>query len=705
MFDNFSLETSKILKAAEKEMVELKHPYVGTEHLLLALLKQNKEIKEICKKEGLTYETFKGELISIVGSHPHENKAILYTPLLKRVLNASLMDAKEDGKTTNAKYLLKAIFDEGEGIAMRILISMDVDIDAIYDQIEVKEKKKEKKDLEIIRLGNNLEEEIDLDDKVIGREKEIELMIETLLRKNKNNPLLVGDAGVGKTAIVEELVRRIKKGQVPEKLLNKKIISLELGSLVAGTKYRGEFEEKLTRIIHELEENRDIVVFIDEIHSIVNAGGAEGAINASDILKPYLARGKIKIIGATTTHEYNKYILKDKALSRRFEMIKVLEPNNEETTEILTKVKKSYEKHYNLKIKKENIKDIVKLTNKYIIDKKDPDKSLDILDSVCAHVSLKKFDFKEKDDLYNELVKLEIKKKNYVQKNLFAEATSIQEEIISLQEKQKQIKNKEKMITKEDILEIIGKKCNIPILEDKKTLVETIESHLGKTILGQDKALEKIVLNLKTHFKKEMDKPLCLLLTGNTGVGKTETVKQFAKALKSNLIRLDMSEYNLDISINRLLGASAGYVGYNDEAILNQIKMNPYSVLLIDELEKASPAIINLFLQIMDEGFVTNAMGEKLDFKNSFIFMTSNIKGSKKIGFQEEMLDYSESFSKEFLARFDDIINFKDIDKKIVCQYLKQKNIKDLSIIEHINYEKYGLREVKKAIKKYSIKE
>ena len=366
MFDKYSLEISRIFKDAEEEMLELNHPYVGSEHLLLSLLKNSKVIANIANKNNLTYDNFKKELILVVGSSTKKSKYILYTPLLKRIINLSLEEANEKRIELNAIHLFKALLEEGEGIAIRLLYGMNIDLEKLYDEVKDNVKKNNKK-LEIFNIGKNLMDITNMDEQVIGRDKEISLIIETLIRKNKNNPLLVGDAGVGKTAIVEELVRRIKKCEVPKILQDKKIVMLEMGSLVAGTKYRGEFEEKLTKLIRELENNPEIILFIDEIHTIVNAGGAEGAINASDILKPYLARGKIKVIGATTTGEYNKFILKDKALNRRFELIRVLEPNTNETINILKNVKINYENHYNIKISKENIKDIVYILEQELI--------------------------------------------------------------------------------------------------------------------------------------------------------------------------------------------------------------------------------------------------------------------------------------------------------------------------------------------------
>lgn len=380
MYNNYSFEVIKIFKNAEIIMLELNHAYVGTEHLLLSMLKVSDSINKLMTKYGLTYDDFLSELNEIVGKTKNNPGIVIYTPLLKRVIK-NAQDLAKKNKVT-ATDLLISLLEEGEGIAIRIMLGMHLDLDSLYDELK-KNGKKNKKNLEIYKIGKDLNSEVN-SDLVIGRDKELNEIIETLLRKNKNNPLLIGDAGVGKSAIVEELARRINSDSVPEKLKNKRIVTLEMSSLVAGTKYRGEFEEKLNKVIKELEDNPEIILFIDEIHTISNAGGAEGAINASDILKPYLARGKIKIIGATTTSEYNKFISKDKALRRRFELIKINEPKKDETKEILSKIRPSFEHHYNVKITKENIKEIVDLTDKYILDRFNPDKSIDLLDSICA---------------------------------------------------------------------------------------------------------------------------------------------------------------------------------------------------------------------------------------------------------------------------------------------------------------------------------
>ena len=690
MFDKYSLEISKIFKDAEAEMLELNHPYVGSEHLILSLLKNSKTISSIASKYDLTYDTFKKELILVVGSASKKSKYILYTPLLKRIINLSLEEASEKRVELKDIHLFASLLEIGEGIAIRLLYGMNIDLEKLYDELRNNVKKGNKK-LEIYNIGKNLMDIVDMDEQVIGRDKEISLIIETLIRKNKNNPLLVGDAGVGKTAIVEELARRIKRGNVPKILQDKKIVMLEMGSLVAGTKYRGEFEEKLTRLIKELESNPDIILFIDEIHTIVNAGGAEGAINASDILKPYLARGKIKIIGATTTNEYNRFILKDKALTRRFELIRILEPSILETINILNKVKVSFEKHYNIKITKENIKDIVNLANIYIIDKKNPDKSLDILDSVCAMKEVDSYTLNKINNLKSVQQNIIKEKEEMVKSNDFKKALSLHKEELNISNKINKLNKQSSKITTKDITNLLSRKYNIPILKYDFT---SLEKYLNNKIFAQGTAIKKIITTITNHNN---NLPLSIMLTGSTGVGKTETVKYIAKYLNMPLLKIDMSEFNSEIAVTRLIGASAGYIGYEDGGLFDKIKMEPYTCILIDEIEKASPSVLNLFLQILDEGIITNAKGEAINFKNTYIFATSNVKGNKKIGFMESNTTYNHAFSKELIARFNAIIEYNDITLDDIKAYLEKKNIKDIDIT-NFDYKKQGFRGLDKYI-------
>lgn len=690
MYNNYNLETSRIFKDAEKIMISLNHGYVGTEHLFLSMLKNSEEIRNLLEKYQIEYDSFLEELLLVVNSENCKKVACIYTPLLKKVIKNAEMHAKNSYITP--LMLLESLLEEGEGIAIRILISMGLDIDKLYDEIKQKDKKSNQK-LEIYNIGKEMSKDLS-DDFVVGREKEIDLITETLLRKNKNNPLLIGDAGVGKSAIVEELARRIKKGDVPNALKNKKIISIEMSSLVAGTKYRGEFEEKLNKIIKEVENNPEIILFIDEIHTLSNAGGAEGAINASDILKPYLARGKIKVIGATTTNEYNKFIAKDKALSRRFDLIKINEPSIDETINILSKIKPSFEHHYNIKISEENIRQIVDLTNKYILDRFNPDKSIDLLDSVCAMKEVKSPKEKNIIILKNKLSNIIEAKEKMVKNNNFEEALNYRKQEIELYEKIEKEKNSSNRITNNDIKEVMLRKSNIP---NMKNNWKDLKAYLNNEIIGQEEAINEIIASLKS---KESNLPVSILLTGSTGVGKTKTVKEIATYLKMPLVRLDLSEYNEPVSINRLIGSSAGYVGYDDENIFDRIRMYPNSIVLLDELEKANSNVINLFLQVLDEGFITNAKGEKIDFKNTYIFMTSNAEINNKIGFMKGKSNYQNSFSKEFLGRITCIVNYKNVTEDMVKKYLSKKGIKNSLILKEFDYENQGFRGLDKYIKK-----
>lgn len=705
MFHNFGFEVAELLELAEEERVELRHPYVGSEHLLLAILKQESDVSKKLKMAGLTYPKFRQELIDIMGSSSKVQELVLYTPLLKRILEIALEDATENNNgLVTPRHLLLAMLEEGEGIAIRIMISMNIDMDDLYDSLRKKQTaKKERDNLEIYKIGVVLNDVVSHDEIVVGREKELDSMIETLLRKKKNNPLLVGKAGVGKTALVEEFVRRIIRKEVPESLEDMEVIMLEMGSLVAGTKYRGEFEERLTKLIREIIENKKIILFIDEIHSMVNAGGAEGAINASDILKPYLARGELKCIGATTTEEYYRFIEKDKALNRRFEIIHLEEPTLEQTKEILVKVKKEYENHHRVKITNQNIDDILKLGNDYLFSAQNPDKSLELLDSVCARVKTKKE--KKTSNPEKKLQKLIPKKEQLVREGNFEEALELTKEENRLKNSSPQKKRLTTKIETRDILEVIEQKTGIPLLESPEERLTKMEKHLKDTIIGQDEALNQIISTLRKT--KSNKRPTSFLLLGPTGVGKTETVKQISKALnqKDNLIRLDMSEFSLDTSIHKLIGTPGGYVGYGEPYLFQKLKENPYRIILVDELEKAGSRVWNLFLQILDEGFITDSMGEKIYFDKSIIFMTSNLEQKDCVGFaKRDSKNLEETLSKEFLGRFDAIVSYQKITKEIATEFVKRKSksSKEMDkILQAADYEQFGLRNLSLLLNRY----
>ncbi len=709
MFENYGIRITTIFKKAENYRKKLKHPYVGTEHLLLAILSTENEVSNKLKLYGLTYQSFYDELIKVVGTSNKDTDFVLYTPLLKRIIDLATNDAldNQDGKVTE-KHLFLAMLEEGEGIAIRILVGMGLDLDAIYEEFKISLVQKKKEKLEIYEVGINLNQKISEEDHVIGREEEIEQIIETLLRKNKSNPLLIGKAGVGKTAIVEELVRRIKQGNVPLELANKTVVMVEMGSLVSGTKYRGEFEERLTKIIKEVIEDKNIILFIDEIHTIINAGGAEGAINASDILKPYLARGELKCIGATTIEEYYQTIFKDKALERRFHTILVEEPDEEKTKAILLGIKDSYEQHHHIKISDQNITDIVHLANQYLKQKNNPDKSIELLDMICASKKIKSFRTAKIMNLKKELKEVMKSKEQAIYHDDYEQASLCKEKENKIRAELKQLKTNNLIkIEYQDIIEMIAKNTNIPLLENKKTLYLKVKEDLHQKIIGQEEAINKILNQVWIKLNYE-DKPLSLLLTGPSGVGKTETVKVIANSLfAGNLIRIDMSEYNLDTSVNKLIGVSAGYIGYEDPYLFQKVLEHPYAIILVDEIEKAHPRVLNLFLQILDEGFITDARGEKIDFTHTMIFMTSNIVNKQSVGFINHDIQIdNEHFSKEFLGRFQAIIPYKNFTKETLYNYveenLKNKKVNIDELIAEAHCEMFGLRNLKQLINKYN---
>ena len=602
MISNFNEEAQEILVNAKIEMQELKHPYVGTEHLLLAILNSNTNLNKKLKEYNLTYNSFKKELINIIGKGTKKSEFFLYTPLLKKVLENAIMDSKDNNNgLVTTEHLFQAILELGEGIAIRILIGMDIDIEEIYDNCSIKllNKKGKKETTSILEsIGENLTEKAknNQTDPVIDREEEINQIIEILCRRCKNNPLLIGLAGVGKTAIVEELSRLIIENKVPNNLKGKKIISLDMASAVAGTKYRGEFEERMKKIITEIENDNNIILFIDEIHTIVKAGGAEGAIDASNILKPALARGKIRCIGATTNEEYKKYIEKDTALDRRFQKIEIKEPTLEQTKNILTKIKPIYEQYHNVKISDEIINAIIELSEKYIYNRNRPDKDIDILDEVCSKTSIKKDN--NTSTIENNLELIQKNKKNAIKEKNYEKALSYK---IEENNNNKILQKKAKEVTLLDLAKVVNQKTNIPIYEiikEDTKIINNIKITLSNNIIGQDKVINSLI-DITKRIKLGYKDNSCysLMFTGPTGVGKTKLAETFAKLLvKDNIIKLDMSEYSDSTSITKIIGSSPGYIGYDDNKyILNTIKDKPNSVIILDEIDKCHPKVLNLF--------------------------------------------------------------------------------------------------------------
>lgn len=714
MFNNFTEEARKILIGAKKEMHELKHPYVGSEHLLLSILKTDNIISKKLKEYNLDYKVFKDEIIKIIGVGSNPSAWFLYTPLLKRVLESAVIDSRENnnGEVT-VEHLFSSLLEEGEGVAIRIMLGMNIDLDELYNDFSYKllnTKNTKKKKLLLEELGIDLTKKAMNNelDPVVGRDKEIKRLLEVLSRRTKNNPLLIGEAGVGKTAVVEELSRLIVSGNVPLNLKNKRVIALDMASAVAGTKYRGEFEDRMRKILKEIEDNPDIILFIDEVHTLVGAGGAEGAIDASNIFKPALARNKLRCIGATTISEYKKFIEPDGALERRFQKIMIDVPNKETVKEILNKIKSIYEKYHLVSVDDEILDLIINLSERYIYDRNQPDKAIDVLDEVCAKVSLK-----ESKDLrrYNELNKqlqdiIKLKNKSIID-NKFDEASDYKRKENNLMDEINNLelrfyrKDNIKKVTKEDVANVINMKTKIPvyeILNDDKKIIKNIGRNLKNKIVGQNSAINQVVdiaKRIKLGFRDE-NKCYSMMFCGPSGVGKTELSKLFGDNLvgKNNVIRLDMSEYAESHSISKFIGAPPGYVGYADNRnVLEEIRNKPYSVLILDEIEKAHPNIINLLFQILDEGKIKDSLSKEIRFDNVTIIMTSNLGFNDiNVGFINDnnnivMSKLKENFNVAFINRIDSVITFNKLTKENIIELVKDK----LKVLK----DKYKLKNIK----------
>ena len=736
MFGNFAEDARKVLVNAKREMHELCHPYVSSEHLLLAILKDKNEITDKLKKYNVDYQIFKKEIIKVLGKGKKPSEWFLYTPLLKRILENAIIDAKDNNNgIVTICHLFVSLLEEGEGVAIRILIGMNIDLDELYTDFTYKliNKKNEKK-LLLDELGVDLNKKA-LDgklDPVIGRDFEIRRILEILSRRTKNNPILIGEAGVGKTAIVEELANMIVNDDVPLSLKNKRIISLDMASSVAGTKYRGEFEERMNKILKEIEENDDIVLFIDEIHTLVGAGGAEGAIDASNIFKPALARGKIRCIGATTIAEYKKYIEKDSALERRFQKVVIDEPSKEGVKQILMNLKEIYESYHGVVISEDIINLIIELSSKYIYNRNEPDRSIDILDEVSAMVSLKENKtLKKYRDKTKALKNIIIKKKEAVSLNDFEKASSykkLENELMnSVNDLELNLyKRSKKKVTKMDVANVINMKTGIPvyeILNEKKDIIRQTEKILQKNIIGQDKAIKEVANVAKKIKLGFSENCYSFLFCGPSGVGKTALAIAFGENLvgKKNVIRLDMSEYKEAHSISKIIGSPPGYIGYDDNNnVLEIIRNKPNSVLILDEIEKAHSNIINLFLQVLDEGKLKTSKGNVVRFDNVVIIMTSNVGFlESSVGFNNSLSETTKlnsNFSIPFINRVDNIVEFNELNeanikeivefklKNVVLKYEPRINVKiDKSIFNEIvkltDFKIYGARKVDKIIK------
>ena len=773
----FTESARKVIEYAKNFSIENNYPYIGTEHILYGLIAEGEGLAAvILKKQDLTEEYIEEEILKIDGimnTQVNEDE-VDFTPRAKRIIANSQKEALRMGQNyVGSEHILLSLMREIDSVAVRILIDADIDPQKIFtellkilgdespisdnyhDPANIESKSKNNtptlnqygKDLTELAKQNKL-------DPVIGREKEIERVIEILSRRTKNNPCLIGEPGVGKTAVVEGLAQMIKENNVPEILKNKRVVSLDIASMIAGAKYRGDFEERLKKTLQEIKTASNVILFIDEIHTIVGAGSAEGAMDAANILKPLLSRGEIQVIGATTLNEYRKYIEKDSALERRFQSVIVEEPSIEDTIQILRGLKDKYEAHHNVKITDEAIKEATVLSERYITDRFLPDKAIDLIDEACSKVKIKSLTKPESfKNLEKELDKKSKEKEEAIISQNFEKAAKIRDEEKELKEKiskqdekwKKQENNKEISIGKEEICEVVSNWTKIPVTKLTQTeseKIKNLDKELKKRVIGQDEAIDVLSRAIKRARVglKDINRPIgSFMFLGPTGVGKTELTKALALNMfgsENAMIRLDMSEYMEPHSVSKLIGSPPGYVGYDDGGQLTeQVRRKPYSIILFDEIEKAHPDVFNILLQILDDGRLTDSNGRTVNFKNTVIIMTSNtgarnITETKSIGFinkddgsasyerakAEVMNELKKTFRPEFLNRLDEIIIFNKLGKEAIekiasimlnefADKLKQREITvkiDKSIIEYIVKvgfdDVYGARPLKRAV-------
>ncbi|SHG92362.1 ATP-dependent Clp protease ATP-binding subunit ClpC [Thermosyntropha lipolytica DSM 11003] len=749
MFRRFTQRAKNAVMYAQEEARSLGHPAIGTEHILLGLLREGEGIgAKALTSLGVDLEKVRQEIIKIIGQRggaetPDGDLPI--TPRAKKVFNLAFDEARLQGVNyVGTEHLLLALLREEEGVAGQVLVAMGIRLDEVREQVmqllggeaglnvgnppvyhepvvnqinpqSIKRKAKSKtptldtfgRDLTQDALEGRL-------DPVIGREKEIERVIQILSRRTKNNPVLIGDPGVGKTAIVEGLAQRIVENKVPEILSDKRVVALDLSAMIAGTKYRGEFEDRLTKIVNEIKSAGDVIVFIDELHTIVGAGAAEGAIDAANILKPSLARGEFQCIGATTLNEYRKHIEKDAALERRFQPVLVDEPTIEESIEILKGLRDRYEAHHGVKISDEAIEAAVKLSARYITDRFLPDKAIDLIDEGASKLRLANYvlpdDLKEKEAKLEEIIKEKeeaINAQEYEKAaQLRDEEQKLRDEIENRRKEWVNERNKElRTLTAEDVAKIVADWTGIPVnklAEEESERLVKLEEVLHKRVVGQDeavKAVARAVRRARAGLKNPKRPIGSFIFLGPTGVGKTELARALAEAMfgsEDALIRLDMSEYMEKHAVSRMIGAPPGYVGYEEGGQLTEkVRRKPYSVVLLDEIEKAHPEVFNILLQILEDGRLTDGQGRTVDFRNTIIIMTSNvgaesIRNAKKVGFSKDgdekenynkmkervMEQLKQTFRPEFLNRIDEIIVFQSLSEE------QLKNIIDLLLKE-----------------------
>jgi len=781
MFDRFTERARKVIILAKEEAKRFNHDYIGTEHILLGLIKEGESVAAaVLQNLGLSLDTIRLEVEKLVQFGPSTivSGDIPFTPKAKKVIELAMDEARRLGHNyIGTEHLLLGLIKEGEGVASHVLMNLGLNLNKVRSEVikllgastpqsptasggggggsGAKQRTKTPaldsfgRDLSRLARDGKL-------DPVIGRENEIERVVQILARRTKNNPVLLGEAGVGKTAIVEGLAQRIVAGSVPEILIEKRMVVLDLALMVAGTKYRGQFEERIKAVMDEIRRSEDVIIFIDELHTLVGAGGAEGAIDASNILKPSLSRGEIQCIGATTLDEYRKYIEKDAALARRFQTINVDPPTVDQTIEILKGLRDKYEAHHRVKILDEALEAAAKLSDRYITGRFLPDKAIDLIDEAASRarlsVTMLPTDLKKME---TQIEQLRMEKESSIKAQDFEKAAKLRdderkakEELVRLKKNWKESKSEiEIQVTAEDIGVIVAKWTGIPLLrieEKESARLLKMEEEIHKRVVGQEEAIRAIAHAVRRSRSglRNPRRPIgSFIFLGPTGVGKTLLARALAEFMfgdQDALIQLDMSEYGEKFNVSRLIGSPPGYVGYEEGGQLTEkVRRRPYSVVLFDEIEKAHPDIFNILLQVMEDGHLTDSFGRKVDFRNAILIMTSNVgadmvrkQGSLGFSTKSDVMDYENLrtklldevkrvFRPEFLNRVDDLIVFHpllredlckiiEIELKEVKERLKDKKI-DLDLTpEAVSFliEKgfdpvFGARPLKRTIQKY----
>ncbi|SEO77232.1 ATP-dependent Clp protease ATP-binding subunit ClpC [Amphibacillus marinus] len=719
MFGRFTERAQKVLALSQEEAIRLGHNNIGTEHILLGLVSEGEGIAaKALSSLGLETKKIQEEVEALIGVGKKSSQTIHYTPRAKKVIELSMDEARKLGHTyVGTEHILLGLIREGEGVAARVLNNLDVSLNRARQQVlqllgsnETVRKGQGRqtqnspastptldslaRDLTVIAKEGNI-------DPVIGRGKEIERVIQVLSRRTKNNPVLIGEPGVGKTAVAEGLAQQIVDNEVPETLRDKRVMTLDMGTVVAGTKYRGEFEDRLKKVMEEIRHAGNVILFIDELHTLIGAGGAEGAIDASNILKPSLARGELQCIGATTLDEYRKYIEKDAALERRFQPIQVDEPTVEQSIQILKGLRDRYEAHHRVTITDEAIDAAVQLSNRYITDRFLPDKAIDLIDEAASKVRLRSYTAPPNlKELENNLTEIKKEKDAAVQSQEFEKAASLRDKEQKLRKKLDTTKEKWKEqqgqenseVVVDDIASVVSTWTGVPVsslTKDESTRLLNLENILHNRVIGQEEAVDAVSKAIRRARAglKDPKRPIgSFIFLGPTGVGKTELARALAEAMfgdEDAMIRVDMSEYMEKHTTSRLVGSPPGYVGHEEGGQLTEkVRRKPYSVVLLDEIEKAHPEVFNILLQVLEDGRLTDSKGRLVDFRNTVLIMTSNVgaselKQNKYVGFalEDEKADYRDmkvkvteelkkAFRPEFLNRIDETIVFHSLEKK-----------------------------------------